>query len=234
MNPRATYALFMALALATALVVRHFMPKVDVPAWKRMAIALSAFAGGALGAKLPFVLTGEESWWRGAAWLTDGKTILAGMAGAYLAVELVKLAVGARVKTGDTFALPLALAMAVGRWGCFFNGCCAGTATDLPWAMRFADGVPRHPTQIYEILFHLSMAAALFVLHRRRLLPRQHLKFYLIAYAAFRFSIEFIRTEPPWWLGFSIYQWTAIALIPPLVIQGLVDREPHHGSAESQ
>src|SRR5258707_413063 len=53
-------------------------------------------------------------------WLADGKTITTGLASAYLAVELTKFVPDLQVKTGDAFALPLA----VGRWGCFLNGCC--------------------------------------------------------------------------------------------------------------
>jgi prolipoprotein diacylglyceryltransferase len=38
------------------------------------------------------------------------------------------------------------------------------------------------------------------------------LKLYLIAYPAFRFGIEFIRTEPRIWAGFTAYQLSAAAL----------------------
>src|SRR5207244_3785073 len=141
----------------------------------------AAFVGGALGAKLPFVFGRGESWLTEAAWISDGKTITTGLIGAYLAVELMKLALGVRVKTGDTFALPLALAMAVGRLGCFFNGCCYGTPTDLPWAVPFAvDGqvVLCHPTQIYESLFHVFMVGGLLLMLRLDVLRQQHLKLY--------------------------------------------------------
>ena len=233
---RAAYAIFMALALVTALVVRRLIPKpspyAELPAWKRAAIGAAAFAGGVLGAKLPFVLTGEEGLFTGVAWLSDGKTIVAGFGIGYLAVEIVKLAVGVRAKTGDTFALPLACAMAVGRWGCFFNGCCYGTPTDLPWAVNFA-GAARHPTQLYEVLFHAAMAAGLFQLLRRRLMPRQHLKLYLLGYCVFRFAVEFIRPEPAWWLGLSVYQWAAAALAIPLAIQWIADAGPSASKSEA-
>src|SRR5919204_429820 len=78
-------------------------------------------------------------------------------------------ALAIRVKTGDTFALPLALALALGRWGCFCNGCCFGKPTDLPWGVDFGDGVRCHPTQIYESLFHALMALVLLELMRRGL-----------------------------------------------------------------
>lgn len=223
MSPRLYYAAFMAAALVTAAVARHFVPKppefVRLPLWKRAAIGAAAFVGGVLGAKIPFVLVGEEGWFTGAAWLTDGKTIVTGMMGAYLLVELTKLGVDVRVRTGDTFALPLALALSVGRWGCFFAGCCAGVATDLPWGMEFGDSVRRHPTQLYEVMFHLAMAAVVFVSMRRNLFVDQRLKLYLIAYGAFRFLVEFIRPEPEWRLGLSVYQWASIALIVPLAVQ---------------
>ena len=123
---------------------------------------------------LPFVL-GAAGAPGPAAWLSDGKTIVAGLAGAYLAVEWAKRVLGVRVKTGDTFALPLALALAVGRWGCFFNGCCYGVETGLPWGVNFGDGVRRHPTQIYESLFHFGMALILIEIARRDVLRYQRL-----------------------------------------------------------
>ncbi|MFI5402132.1 MAG: prolipoprotein diacylglyceryl transferase family protein, partial [Planctomycetota bacterium] len=146
------YAAFMALALLVAMAARRRLPPLALSGRERRAIAVAAFVGGVLGARIPFA----------GAWLGDGKTILGGFGGGYLAVEATKAMLGIRAKTGDTFALPVALACAVGRWGCFFHGCCAGTPTALPWGRDFGDGVPRHPTQIYEFLFHLAMAWVLY------------------------------------------------------------------------
>jgi prolipoprotein diacylglyceryltransferase len=188
------------------------MPRLD-----RVALAAAAFVGGVFGAKLPFAFgQGAE-----ADWLADGKTITTGLIGAYLAVELVKLALGVRVKTGDTFALPLALALAVGRWGCFFNGCCHGMPTDLPWGVDFGDGVRRHPTQVYESLFHFGAAGTLIVLMVRGAIPGHRLQLYLIAYAAFRFATEFIRPEPEYALGLTYYQWASVVLGAGLAAQWL-------------
>src|SRR5207237_7106808 len=123
------------------------------------ALGLAAFIGGALGGKVPWILADSGRWFDLTAWTADGKTITTGLIGAYLAVEGTKRALGVRIKTGDAFALPLALALAVGRWGCFFNGCCHGMPTDLPWGVPFRTvggaWVRCHPTQIYELLFHL-------------------------------------------------------------------------------
>jgi len=229
--PRAAYALFMLLAVAVFILARRLQPRqTEVAAlpWRtRLMLSLAAFVGGALGAKLSFALTDPDGWWTVTAWLRDGKTIMTGLMGAYVAVEAAKAVLGVRVKTGDSFALPLALALAVGRWGCFCNGCCYGTPTDLPWAVRFGAGddavCPRHPTQAYESLFHLTMAFVLVELMRRGLLERQRLKFYLIAYAAYRFVSEFIRPEPVWLLGLTFYQWAALVLAAGMAVQWVID-----------
>ena len=63
--------------------------------------------------------------------------------------------------TCDVFAPGIALGHVVGRFGCFFAGCCYGRPTTLPWGITFTDpfaaanvgtplGVPLHPTQLYE------------------------------------------------------------------------------------
>ncbi len=238
---RLFYSSFMFAALAVFLLTRWWLPKPSAlarePLWKRAGLALAAFVGGAFGAKLPFAAANPAGWLDGTAWFTDGKTVVAGLIGAYLSVELAKWLLNVRVKTGDTFALPLALALAVGRWGCFFNGCCYGTETDLPWGawfrVRAGEGGWRwarcHPTQIYESIFHFTMALVLWQLMQRGLLARQRLKLYLISYGLYRFATEHIRPEPPWWLGLTFYQWAALALAAGLAVQWWIDR---HAPAE--
>jgi phosphatidylglycerol:prolipoprotein diacylglycerol transferase len=227
MPSRIFYTLFMVLAAVVFLWTRYGISKppalIALPLWKRVALVLAAFVGGAVGAKLPFVLSHPDGWAAATTWLGDGKTLTTCLACGYLAVELAKLALDIRVKTGDTFALPLALALAVGRWGCFFNGCCYGIATDLPWGVDFGDGVKRHPTQVYESLFHLTMAAVLWQTMRRGTFCFQRLKLYLIAYCAYRFVTEFIRPEPPGLLGLTFYQWTSLMFIAALGVQWVFD-----------
>src|SRR5213594_1571012 len=63
--------------------------------------------------------------------------------------------------TCDVFAPGIALGHVVGRFGCFFAGCCYGKPTTVPWAIIFTDPFaasnvgtplnrPLHPTQLYE------------------------------------------------------------------------------------
>ena len=224
MTQRLAYAAFMLAALAVFLLARRVLPKSSdglssLTPLERLAIGLAAFAGGTIGARLPFVISMSSEGLSFEQWFGDGKTITTGLIGAYLGVELVKLILGIRVKTGDDFAVPMALALAVGRWGCFFNGCCFGTPTSLPWGVDFGDGVRRHPTQIYESLFHAIMAGVLIEIARHGWLKHQRLKFYLLAYFAYRFATEFIRPEPVAWMGLTFYQWIAVLASAGLVAQ---------------
>jgi phosphatidylglycerol:prolipoprotein diacylglycerol transferase len=227
MTPRIQYAAFMLLALVVFVLARRLLPipspLAERPRWQRWLVGMAAFVGGIFGAKLPFALGAPPGPWSAGAWLADGKTIITGLAGAYIAVELAKLALGIHVKTGDSFALPLALAMAVGRCGCFFNGCCYGTPTDLPWAVDFGEGVRRHPTQIYESVFHLTMAMVLLLFMRRGIWRSHLLQFYLIIYCLYRMATELIRPEPVWSAGMTFYQVAAIGLATALGLQWLLE-----------
>jgi phosphatidylglycerol---prolipoprotein diacylglyceryl transferase len=218
------YSLFMLLALGVFLLARRLQPSTtSLPAREQLALGLAAFIGGTFAARLPFVFPSDEPFFSRAAWLADGKTVTTGLAGAYLAVELTKWWMGIRAKTGDALAVPLAAALAIGRWGCFCNGCCSGVPTDLPWGVDFGDGVPRHPTQVYESLFHAAMAGVLLVIARRRLIPHQRLKLYLIAYCAYRFLTEFIRPEPRLAGGLTFYQWFVLPCAATLAVQWWYD-----------
>jgi phosphatidylglycerol:prolipoprotein diacylglycerol transferase len=227
MTPRVLYSAFMVLAFGVFLVVRYCVPKPPalhaVTFWQRLALAWAILVGAALGAKVGYAIAYGADWFQSGTWLGDGKTVTTAIVGAYLAVELMKLALRIPVKTGDTFALPLALALAVGRWGCFFNGCCFGTPTDLWLGVDFGDGIRRHPTQVYESVFHLVLAGCVVWLMARGYLRNQLLKLYLIAYGVFRFLTEWIRPEPVWVLGLTFYQVVCAILIVGLVIQWLLD-----------
>jgi prolipoprotein diacylglyceryltransferase len=77
----------------------------------------------------------------------------------------MKRYIGLHQSTGDLYAVPLALGIAIGRIGCFLTGLSDntyGTPTTLPWAINFGDGIPRHPTQLYEIAFLLALIPLLY------------------------------------------------------------------------
>ena len=218
------YPALMGAALATGVVVsRRTQQPLGLSKWECLAIGLAAFCGGMLGAKLPFVLLDWEGFLSGTAWFDSGKTLVLGLVGGYFGVEAAKWALHIHVRTGDSFAAPVAAAIAVGRLACFSAGCCHGTVTDLPWAVDFGDGLGRHPTQLYEFGFHLACAVILIRLQSQGLFRGQLIKLYIIAYLVYRFATEYIRPEPKLWLDLSAYQWAALLFVPIFALLWLRD-----------
>ncbi len=210
-----TYSLIMMAAIAAGFLVSRWTRRENsLTRGQRWTVSLGAICGGILGAKLPFVLADWDGLLSGVAWLDNGKTITFGLVGGYFGVEAAKWATDVRTKTGDSFAVPVAVSIGIGRLACFSAGCCYGQPTTLPWGCDFGDGILRHPTQIYETVFHLSCAVVLFCLLQRGLFRDQLIKLYFIAYFAYRFLTEFIRPEPRLWLDLTGYQWATLAFIP--------------------
>ena len=155
--------------------------------------------------------------------LPGGRTTVGGLLGAWIAVGLIKRLRGDRSRAGDLFAVPLCLGIAIGRIGCFLAGSADGTygaATSLPWGVNFGDGIPRHPTQLYEILF---LSALGFFLHRYNEKPHPEgaaFHIFLVAYLAWRLAIDFLKPQPLIF-GLNLIQWACIAgivaLVPDLV-----------------
>lgn len=105
---------------------------------------------------------------------------------------------------GDMIAPSLAFAHVVGRIGCFTNGCCYGRQTDSVLGVVFpnlADGIARHPTQLYEALVLLVLGGGASYLIRRRatkpgaVFPGLVWGLYMSLYGLFRFLIEFLRGD---------------------------------------
>jgi phosphatidylglycerol---prolipoprotein diacylglyceryl transferase len=212
-----TYTLIMAAAVGVGIVLaRRTQAALPLAPREKLGIGLGAFCGAMLGAKLPFVVADWDGLLSGAAWFANGKTILCGLVGGYFGVELAKWLLDIRIKTGDSFAVPVAAAVGIGRLGCFHAGCCYGTPTTQPWGVVFpgVDTLPRHPTQLYEAAFHLTMAGLLCWLQKRGYLRGQLIKLYILSYLVYRFFTELIRPEARLWGGLTGYQWAALVLVP--------------------
>ena len=146
--------------------------------------------------------------------LLGGKTIVGGLLGGWAGVEFTKKRVGLTPSTGDAFVWPLALGTAIGRLGCFFTGLSDhtyGVATSLPWGVDFGDGITRHPTQLYESAFVLSLATTISLGARGRALPDGgRFRFYFGGYFLFRFFIEFIKPRFELLAGLSAIQLASL------------------------
>ncbi len=96
----------------------------------------------------------------------------------------------------DYFAPILPLAHAIGRWGCFMNGCCYGRGTEWPIGVRFpGDSVSRHPVQFYESALLLMLSGSLFYLSSKKHKEGELFVTYLLCYSVIRFFLEFFRGD---------------------------------------
>lgn len=220
------HGLFVAFGLVAAGVVfareKRRLGLHDDRLW---AVAGCALAFGALGARLCTWFSDPTiplwDWW------TEGnRSILSGLLGAWVGVHVGKRATGYVPSTGDLFAPAVALAMAIGRLGCALTEL-PGTPTGGPWGMTLPSpyaeavgarpGVGLHPSLLYEVAFHAVAFAVLWRLRGRLARPGDLFVSYVAAYALFRFAVEFVRGNEPFWLGLSGPQVLCLILLPLLV-----------------
>ena len=134
------------------------------------------------------------------------------------------------------------LGLFFGRMGCFFGGCCFGkivsadhwaairfpvwsSASESQWKRGLLDfpyleSLPVHPTQLYEALGCLMIAATgLLMIRPRKRFDGQVMLFFLGAYAVLRFFLEYLRDDDRGaLLGLSTSQWIGV-LITAVVIR---------------
>lgn len=193
----------------------------DLPRAARNRIRVAAISGAILGAylfELPADLLGlTEAAHDHQGRILGGRTILGGIAGAWLAVEWQKHRLGIRASTGDGFVAPLCISLCLGRFGCFFGGCCWG-APSPGWPLMPWMDTARIPVPLFEALFHGSFAllAVFFQLRWKRGGPPavrgQLFLFFVTAYSAARFLFEYLRPNPRSLGGITYYQWLALGL----------------------
>ena len=184
----------------------------------RWSVIAAAAVGAALGSKLLFFLEDPRftlAHLHDPVALMGGKTIIGGLIGGLFAVELTKKLCGIQQRTGDLFAVPLCLGIAIGRLGCFFTGLADNTygiPTVLPWGVDFGDGIRRHPVQLYEVVFALALGLLLFRWFQRPHVSGDIFKGFMVSYAAFRLVIDSLKPYPRF-VGLCTLQWTCLGLL---------------------
>ncbi len=193
-----------------------------LPVGARMSVVAAAAVGAAVGSKILIWLADPAATWAHRAdllYLMAGKTIVGGLIGGWIAVEWTKRRLGIRRATGDLFAVPLAVGIAIGRVGCLLTGVAdrtCGVATESAWGMNLGDGILRHPTPLYEIAFLALLAAGLARRSRRPFREGDLFRVFMAAYAAFRIGIDFLKPGVPIF-GLTALQWACGGVLLYLV-----------------
>ena len=239
--PIRAYALCIILGIVAACVVTEIrMRQRGAPPNTVLDIAVWAVPAGIIGARIYHVITSPQ-WYFGpegnpvqALYVWEGGlgiwgAISGGALGAWIACRRLGIPL---VVLAGAIAPALPLAQAIGRWGNWFNNELHGGPTDLPWALRIyafdtttgraelnPAGQPIvaghfHPTFLYESLWDLGVAAAVWLLDRRYRFGRgRAFALYVVLYCVGRFWIELMRTdEASVFLGLRLNNWTAIVV----------------------
>lgn len=206
-----------------------------------LSLGTEVFLWGLVGARLFYVLEYRDQFFGPGISFADSLSRIANIAGGGLVVfgSLPTAALAAwrfatrrglsLVKLADCIAPGLLLGLAIGRVGCFLNGCCYGGPCDLPWAVRFPDGtapaaeypaadggsLPLHPAQLYAAVDAalLAVLAVAFTPLARR--DGEVFAVVLTLHPISRMLLEIIRVDEPPALGtpLSISQLVSLVLL---------------------
>jgi phosphatidylglycerol:prolipoprotein diacylglycerol transferase len=160
--------------------------------------------------------------WKGG--ITYYGSLVGMLASAWAYCKVYKLPVGEVI---DLFSPYLALAHALGRLGCYLNGCCYGIASEVTWAVVFPQDrlqLARHPAQLYEAGFEFLNFLILDQMWRRGIRGGRVTLAWIALYAAQRFMLEFVRGDTlseSYLFGTTFGQTVAIGMTVVAVIGAL-------------
>jgi len=135
--------------------------------------------------------------------------------------------------TADLIVPTCPIGIGFGRIGNFINGELFGKPSTMPWAMVFPEGrgVPRHPSQLYEMFFEgIVLFVILWIYKDRKKREGDVFALFFILYGVFRIFCEFFR-EPDAQLGyifgvFSMGQILSLCMVAIGIALGCYLRRP--------
>ncbi len=182
----------------------------------RLSIILGAVLGALVGSRLvgflenPILISSIEQLLQ----LMNTKTIMGGLFGGLLGVEIAKKIIGEKQSSGDLFTLPIIVGIFIGRIGCFLMGIkefTYGKVTAFPLGMDLGDGLLRHPLALYELVFLVGLFWLLKRFRETKDLEDGMLfKLFMLLYFGFRFLLEFLKPNIFFVLGLSSIQWLCV------------------------
>ena len=123
----------------------------------------------------------------------------------------------------DFIAPWVPIGLGLGRIGNFINGELWGAPTHVPWAV-IVNGVPRHPSQLYEAFLEGLVLFVVLWSYSRKPRPRMAVSgLFLLLYGIFRTAVEFIRL-PDANIGYLAFGWVTMGqvLSAPMILFGVI------------
>ncbi|MCL5037004.1 MAG: prolipoprotein diacylglyceryl transferase [Chloroflexi bacterium] len=204
--------------------------KAGLPADTAVDLSLYLIIGGIIGARLVYVFLNPVYYLHHLLEIImlrqGGLSWHGGMAGGILAAWIYSRRTRIPFLKLLDLAIPSSfLGLAIGRIGCFLNGCCYGKISSLPWACVFKSAEltePRHPAQIYELIMDLLIVALLLLWEKKQKFQGELIVMGIILYSIARFIVEIFRDSYNVFSGISQAQAACIIMliifIPILII----------------
>ena len=159
-----SWGLFVALGfLASIIVSLRLAEKEKISSEHVVAVLSLAAVTSIIGARIFFVIQFIVEYMKRPLEIfmiqRGGLVFLGGFIAAYIAIHIYSNVNKLNVwKVFDLISPGVILGYAIGRIGCFLNGCCYGIETGLFWAVKFpGEASLRHPTQLYSAFAGLIM-----------------------------------------------------------------------------
>ena len=196
-----SYGVMMAIALTAAVVVWHILGRLSgKDSGFGADVGLCLMVSGLVGARIAYVIAMYNTHYRYNHWeiirIDQGGLIYyGGIIGSTIGMWIYAIyRHEPKAALADLVITPIPLAHALGRVGCFLNGCCFGTIYNGPLHVYMQDA-NRHPVQLYEAGLNLVLFVVLYRAYRRRTRNGVIFASYLIAYPVIRFLTEFLRGD---------------------------------------
>jgi len=221
-----TYGLFVAVAfvLGSLLILRD-SKKAGISETAMLDCLLAILIGGIIGGRLLFVLINMGDYISDPArilMLHEGGLAFHGSLAGGLAAGAIcaKLRGIPLLKGVDVVAPYIALGQAIGRVGCFMNGCCFGKVIDHGIGVTFpGEDVMRVPVQLYSSAALLVIFALLIAIRRGTRTRGAVFAWYLILYGIYRTMIEFLRGDnPAVFMGLDLAQLISVGMFAAGVV----------------
>ncbi len=237
-----SYGAMVALGVlvATFLVYRHALKR-QLDAEQIVDLIFWIVVWGLIGGRILYVLINPEIYLT-APWeiikINKGGLVFHGslIAAIIAAFVFIKKSKQPLLETLDIIFVYVPLAHAIGRMGCFLNGCCSGKPTQAFLGVIFpGHSVRVHPTQLYSSFLLLIIFLVLYFYEKRKRFAGEMLCLYLIIYGAMRFSIEFLRDNPVVWGGLTMFQCISIAFVfIGMILYGVLKNNKKSGKLEKK
>ena len=200
------FAVLLAWLISTRLARRLSGQQTDVSysATRAADLLFIFFIAGIAGARLFYALQHPSEFtgrWIAVFFFQEGGLVFYGglIAGVACGVIYMRLRRIPVFPWADLFSPVLVLSQAVGRVGCYLNGCCFGR-----------NG---HAVQLYEASFLIVFSIFLFIRLFRQKMHGEVFVLYLIGYGSARFALEFFRGDQTSYAGMTSPQWVSLCLV---------------------